>query len=103
MCVVGDDEEDKQVIIYRGYLNLVGRRINIEDNTTQYILESKDLNDYNRITVDGATLFGSNAERDIKHYSQNKRICNFGAGAKCTPKRVLEFLVLQDEHKRKIT
>lgn len=102
MCVVGDDEEDKQVIIYRGYLNLVGRRINIEDNTTQYILESKDLNDYNRITVDGATLFGSNAERDIKTlFAEQKGFCNFGAGAKCTPKRVLEFLVLQDEHKRK--
>lgn len=102
MCVVGDDEEDKQVIIYRGYLNLVGRRINIEDNTTQYIVESKDLNDYNRITVDGATLFGSNAERDIKTlFAEQKGFCNFGAGAKCTPKRVLEFLVLQDEHKRK--
>lgn len=102
MRVVGDDEEDKQVIIYRGYLNLVGRRINIEDNTTQYILESKDLNDYNRITVDGATLFGSNAERDIKTlFAEQKGFCNFGAGAKCTPKRVLEFLVLQDEHKRK--
>lgn len=102
MCVVGDDEEDKQVPIYRGYLNLVGRRINIEDNTTQYILESKDLNDYNRITVDGATLFGSNAERDIKTlFAEQKGFCNFGAGAKCTPKRVLEFLVLQDEHKRK--
>ena len=102
MCVVGDDEEDKQVPIYRGYLNLVGRRINIEDNTTQYILESKDLNDYNKITVDGATLFGSNAERDIKTlFAEQKGFCNFGAGAKCTPKRVLEFLVLQDEHKRK--
>lgn len=102
MRVVGDDEEDKQVIIYRGYLNLVGRRINIEDNTTQYILESKDLNDYNRITVDGATLFGSNAERDIKTlFAEQKGFCNFGAGVKCTPKRVLEFLVLQDEHKRK--
>ena len=101
MCVVGD-EEDEKVPIYRGYLNLVGRRINIEDNTTQYILESKDLNDYNRITVDGATLFGSNAERDIKTlFAEQKGFCNFGAGAKCTPKRVLEFLVLQDEHKRK--
>ena len=101
MCVVGD-EEDEKVPIYRGYLNLVGRRINIEDNTTQYILESKDLNDYNKITVDGATLFGSNAERDIKTlFAEQKGFCNFGAGAKCTPKRVLEFLVLQDEHKRK--
>ena len=103
----GDDEEyededfDGDDIVYNGYLNIVGRRINVDNNVTQFILESRELNDYNKIVVDGATLFGSNNERDIKTlFGQQKGFVNFG-GIGATPKGIIKFLVIQDTYKRK--
>lgn len=91
----------KETKIYNGYLNLVGRRINIEDNTTQYILESQELTDYNKIVVDGGTLFGSKCESEIKTlFAQHKGFCNFDVGPTHT-KAILKFLNAQDVYKRK--
>lgn len=100
-----DDEEEEgtqkpPTLIYKGYINLVGRRINIDTNEKGYVLESKDLQDYNKLILDGEQLFGSNAERDIKNiFARTKGFVNFPIGQGST-KPVLKLLYAQDIHKR---
>lgn len=99
-----DDEDDKKqndVLIYKGYINLVGRRINIDTDEKGYVIESKDLQDYNKLILSGEELFGSNAERDIKNiFARTKGFVNLPVG-QGSSKPVLKLLYEQDIHKRK--
>lgn len=101
-----DEEEGEEtapkppVLIYKGYINLVGRRINIDTDEKGYVIESKDLQDYNKLILSGEELFGSNAERDIKNiFARTKGFVNFPIGQGST-KPVLKLLYAQDVHKR---
>lgn len=99
-----DDEEGENTpatLVYKGYLNLVGRRINIDTNEKGYVIESKDLQDYNKLILSGEELFGSNAERDIKNiFARTKGFVNLPVG-QGSSKPVLKLLYEQDIHKRK--
>ena len=98
-----DEEEGETAppkLIYKGYINLLGRRINIDTDEKGYVIESKDLQDYNKLILDGEQLFGSNAERDIKNiFARTKGFVNFPIG-QGTTKPVLKLLYAQDIHKR---
>ena len=79
---------------------MLGRRINIDTDEKGYVIESKDLQDYNKLILDGEQLFGSNAERDIKNiFARTKGFVNFPIGQGST-KPVLKLLYAQDIHKR---
>lgn len=99
-----DDEEEENTpatLVYKGYLNLVGRRINIDTDEKGYVIESKDLQDYNKLILSGEELFGSNAERDIKNiFARTKGFVNLPVG-QGSSKPVLKLLYEQDIHKRK--
>lgn len=99
-----DDEEGENTpatLVYKGYLNLVGRRINIDTDEKGYVIESKDLQDYNKLILSGEELFGSNAERDIKNiFARTKGFVNLPVG-QGSSKPVLKLLYEQDIHKRK--
>lgn len=96
-----DDEKQNDVLIYGGYINLVGRRVNIDTNEKGYVIESKDLQDYNKLILSGEELFGSNAERDIKNiFARTKGFVNLPVG-QGSSKPVLKLLYQQDIHKRK--
>lgn len=99
-----DDEEGENTTdtpVYKGYLNLVGRRINIDTDEKGYVIESKDLQDYNKLILSGEELFGSNAERDIKNiFARTKGFVNIPVG-QGSSKPVLKLLYEQDIHKRK--
>lgn len=99
-----DDEEGENTSatpVYKGYLNLVGRRINIDTDEKGYVIESKDLQDYNKLILSGEELFGSNAERDIKNiFARTKGFVNLPVG-QGSSKPVLKLLYEQDIHKRK--
>lgn len=99
-----DDDEGENTSatpVYEGYLNLVGRRINIDTGEKGYVIESKDLQDYNKLILSGEELFGSNAERDIKNiFARAKGFVNLPVG-QGSSKPVLKLLYEQDIHKRK--
>lgn len=99
-----EDEEGENTpatLVYKGYLNLVGRRINIDTDEKGYVIESKDLQDYNKLILSGEELFGSNAERDIKNiFARTKGFVNLPVG-QGSSKPVLKLLYEQDIHKRK--
>lgn len=96
-----DAEKQNDVLIYKGYINLVGRRINIDTDEKGYVIESKDLQDYNKLILSGEELFGSNAERDIKNiFAKTKGFVNLPVG-QGSSKPVLKLLYEQDIHKRK--
>ena len=99
-----DDEEGENTpatLVYKGYLNLVGRRINIDTDEKGYVIESKDLQDYNKLILSGEELFGSNAERDIKNiFARTKGFVNLPV-RQGSSKPVLKLLYEQDIHKRK--
>ena len=96
------DDEDEEVedvkILYRGYLNLQNKLIDIDNNYVQYTLESRVNGVYNKITIDNEQLFGG-TDKDIKVlFAKHNGFGNIGFGFS-TPKNIMNFLYEQEYYK----
>lgn len=96
---VDDDEEPERIKIYNGFLNIEGRRINIDDNIKQYILQSRELSDFNELYLNGDELFGCGAKELKQLFAKHNGFCNIITSN--TANQILTFLDEQDMYKRK--
>ena len=88
------DEEGEDIaptLIYPGYLSFKGRRVNIDTNETQYIIQGRDGNDISPlIYVNGQDLFGSRKEQYLQDlFASQKGFVNL---VNIKPKVVLTYL-----------